>query len=152
VYAGPWLPNKRKELSRIWASVTPDGSFIVSIKRARSLEAALNHATKYPAKFLRSSTPERLAALEKSFDRVRRFHVLGAFDKRLLLPEEREAQNEKQGTSGGRRCPTCGEALSEPNGWKPLADLNNRGLRDVQEVRRESGRQRVFAGSGGSPP
>ena len=152
VYVGPWLPNKKRQLSRLWSRITPDRSFIISIKPARSLEAALAHATKYPSKFLRHSTPERLADLEKSFDRVRRFHLLGAFDKRLLLPEERENEEKRRGEFiSGRTCPHCGGRLSEPNGWRPLADLRRRGLKDIALVRREVGKQRVFAGIGAGP-
>jgi hypothetical protein len=153
VYVGLWLPNKKKQLSRLWSRVTPDGSFIISIKHARSIEAALAHATKYPSKFLRHSTPERLAALEKSYDRVRRFHLLGAFDKRLLEPEERENEKRTQGEfAQGRTCPHCGAKLSEPNGWRPLADLKLRGINDIFEVRREIGKQRIFASQGGKAP
>ncbi len=153
VYVGPWLPNKKRQLSHLWARVTPDGSFIISIKYARSLEAALAHATKYPSKFLRHSTPERLAELEKSYNRMRRFHLLGAFDKRLLLPEERESEEKKKGEfASGRTCPHCGAKLSEPNGWRPLADLKLRGVKDISEVRREIGKQRVLASERGSPP
>ena len=76
VYVGPWLPNKKRELSKIWQEATPDSSFIISIKYAKSVASALAHATKYPAKFLSRSTPERLAQLEKSFHRVRRFRLL----------------------------------------------------------------------------
>jgi hypothetical protein len=153
VYVGPWLPNKRKQLSHLWARVTSDGSFIISIKYARRLEAALAHATKYPSKFLRHSTPERLAELEKSYDRMRRFHLLGAFDKRLLPPEERESEEKKKGEFvSGRTCPHCGAKLSEPNGWRPLSDLRLRGMRDISEVRREIGKHRVFANERGSSP
>jgi hypothetical protein len=153
VYVGPWLPNKKKQLSLLWSRITPDRSFIISIKYARSLESALAHATKYPAKFLSSSTPERLADLEQSYDRVRRFHLLGAFDKRLLLPEEQKLEEQKKGEFlAGRKCPHCGGQLSEPNGWHPLSDLSRRGLKDVALVRREVGRQRVLAGIGASPP
>ena len=49
VYAGPCLPQR--ELSRLWSVIRSDGSFIVSIKKARSFEAALGHALKYPSKF-----------------------------------------------------------------------------------------------------
>jgi hypothetical protein len=153
VYVGPWLPNKRRQLSRLWSRITPDRSFILSIKYARSLEAALAHATKYPSKLLSRSTPERLADLEKAYDRVRRFHLLGAFDKRLLLPEECAAEEKKKGEfRSGRKCPHCGGKLSEPNGWHPSSDLSRRGLEDIAAVRREVGKQRVLGGTGGSPP
>jgi hypothetical protein len=154
VYVGPWLPNKKKELSRLWSKVTPDGSFIISIKIAKSVEAALAHATKYTAKFIAHSTPERLADLEKSYDRVRRFHVLGAFDKRLLPPEQLEREEKAKGEFGaGRICPHCGGILSEPSGWNSsLVALGRQGLKDLDEVRREIGRQRVFSAAvRGSP-
>jgi len=146
VYVGPWLPNKKKELSHLWSKVTPDRSFIISIKRAKSLAAALAHATKYPAKFIAHSTPDRLAQLEKSHDRVRRFHLLGAFDKRLLPPEEKaQEEKRKENFATGRACPSCGGLLSEPNGWRVLSDLSRQGLQELDQARREIGRQRVFS-------
>lgn len=154
IYVGPWLPNKRKELSRIWRAVSPDGSFIVSIKTARNLAQALAHATKYPRKLVRESTPERLAELEKSYGGVRMFRLLGAFDKRIaerVLAERNSDQPVQIVTEkrSGRVCPFCGEPVSQPEGWRLLSDLEH--LRDIDEAQREMNREKAFAGSHGTP-
>jgi hypothetical protein len=142
VYFGPWLPNKKKELSEIWRRATPDSSFIISIKYAKSVASALSHATKYPAKFLSSSSPERLAQLEKSFHRVRRFRLLGAFEKRLLPPEEKLEEQKKGDHGSSRTCPRCGQPLSEPNGWVFSEGVQN--LEELDQVRQQVARARVF--------
>jgi hypothetical protein len=153
-YVGPWLPNKKKELSLIWRAVSPDGSFIVSIKTARNVAQGLAHATKYPRKLVQQSTPERLAELEKSYGGVRMFRLLGAFDKRIserVLAKNNSDQPvqivmEKR---SGRLCPLCGEPVSLPEAWRLLADLDH--LRDIDELQREMNRERVFAGPHGPP-
>src|SRR5262249_12739021 len=70
MYVGPWLPNRgghRNVLGALWRTVckgTPfEGSFIVSIKAAKSFEEGLGHALKYTGKIL-SRDPSRLAELE----------------------------------------------------------------------------------------
>lgn len=153
VYVGPWLPNKRKQLSRIWRKVSPDGSFSVSIKRADNLAQALGHATKYPRKLVRQSTPERLAQLEKSYSRVRMFRMIGAFDKRiaeriLTAAADGEAFHFPQ-FKRVSACPFCGGAVEMCGEWRFLADLGH--LDDVEEVRRRIGREKVFAGPHGPP-
>lgn len=146
VYVGPWLPQERKQLSKLWADITADGSFIVSIKYAKSFPAALMHALKYSAKFVHNSTPERRAQLEKSFHRTRRVHALAAFynpKRRLPAPEPSAGH--------GLRCPICNERVSEPSGWRPLTELGVLGLQDLREAHRLKGRNLVFEGlPGGS--
>jgi hypothetical protein len=148
VYAGPWLPQKEKELSLLWAETVSDGSFIVSIKRAKSFEAALAHALKYPRKFLSHSDPERLAQLEKAFHGVRRVHALGAF----YNPKDESDMEMVEGLPGPGHCPFCGDVLLRPTGWKwtPIPELRSQGLRDWDEIRQEVGRKKVFEGIG--PP
>ncbi len=143
VYVGPWLPQERKELSRLWAKITGDGSFIISIKYARSFESALFHAVKYPAKLIRSSDPKRLADLEAVFHRVRRFHTLAAFYNAKVDPE---TESPPEVSTVGRKCPLCAEALSEITRWVPMAQLESRGLPDIAQVRSEQARVRIFSG------
>jgi hypothetical protein len=143
VYVGPWLPQERKELSRLWAKITGDGSFIISIKYAKSFESALFHAVKYPAKLIHSSGPERLADLEIVFHRVRRFHALAAF---YNPKSDAENVEPNQDCSSCRRCPECNEQLSEVTRWVPIAQLEARGLRDVRQAKAEFARARIFSG------
>ncbi len=112
VYVGPWLPQskERKELSKLWAEITRDGSFIISIKYAKSFAAALYHAVKYPAKLISSSSPGRLADLEAVFHRVRRFHTLAAFYNPKSDPTEAKPASPEDSL---RHCPVCNELLSE---------------------------------------
>jgi hypothetical protein len=143
VYVGPWLPQskERKELSKLWAEITQDGSFIISIKYAKNFAAALFHAVKYPAKLISSSSPERLADLEAVFHRVRRFHTLAAFyNPKLELTDTKPAPQE----GSLRHCPVCSELLSEIKAWVPLVQLEK--LSDLREVRLEQGRARIFSG------
>ncbi len=143
VYAGPILPQRKKELSALWSEIRGERSF-VSIKRARSFSAALAHALKYPAKFLSASTPDRLAELEATFHRTRKFSTGGAFYGLKLVREPGE-------DSPIGECPICGARLCElVASWVPRFVLEREGRRDVEGVRREVGRQKVF--SGASPP
>lgn len=143
VYVGPWLPQKRKELSALWGEIRGERSF-VSIKTARTLHAALAHALKYPAKFLSASTPERLAALEATFHRTRRFSTGGAF---YGVKAEREPGEE----SPVGECPLCGARLVEViEPWSAVFALESEGRRSVNEVRHEVGRARTLTGAG--PP
>lgn len=146
IYAGPWLPQK--ELSRIWLEVTRD-SFVVYIKMARSFEAALAHALKYAGKFL-SKDPGRLAQLEIAFHGTRRVHAMAAF----YNPGDAEvgAEADVVAIPEAGCCPLCGDDLYRPPGWtwRTIRELEDEGLRDVEEVRRERGRQKIFSGSG--PP
>lgn len=141
VYVGPKLPQSKdgKELSALWSEMRGERCF-VSIKRARSFRAALAHALKYPAKFLTASTPERLAELEVTFHRTRRFSTGGAFYNVKPLREPGE-------DSPVGDCPVCGERLVEVvEPWVPRFVLEAENRRDVDEVRRELGRARVLSG------
>lgn len=127
IYVGPWLPQskEKKELSELWREITGGDSFILSIKFAKDFGRALFHALKYPAKFAVRSSPERLADLESVFHRVRRFHTLAAF----YCPEAPEEPKPES-----KKCPLCGERLSDPRGWDTIAALVLRGLRDLDAV------------------
>jgi len=101
MYAGPWLPQKNKELSELWRKIRGDGSYIVSVKKSPSFAHGLAHALKYTGKLL-SKDPSRLTELEVAFHGVRRVHVLAAFynvkDMELVVAEP-------------DCCPTCEGAL-----------------------------------------
>jgi hypothetical protein len=104
------------------------------------------HALKYSAKFVYRSTPERRAQLEKIFHRTRRVHALAAF----YNPKPQLSANEPV-TTQGLRCPICNERVSEPSGWRPIAEFEDKGLQDIREVRRQKGRDLVLSGQiGGS--
>lgn len=145
VYVGPKLlqTKERKELSALWSEIRGERSF-VSIKRARNFRAALAHALKYPAKFLNASTPERLAELEVTFHRTRRFSTGGAFYNISSLREPGE-------DSPIGECPLCGARLCEVlEPWVSCFVLEAEGRRDVGQARRDVGRARVLSGTG--PP
>ena len=144
IYVGPALPQRHRELSNLWAEIRSDGSFIVSIKPARSFEAALGHALKYPSKFF-DAHEARLVELEVAFDRVRRVHALAAFYNPIIDREPGE-----EGPIQPGRCPVCGDVLLDAQGWHFVDDLQREGLRDADEVRIEIARARVLAGAG--PP
>lgn len=139
VYVGPYLPQR--DLSRIWSEIRADGSFIVSIKEARSFEAALGHALKYPSKFF-NAPPARLVELEVAFDRVRRVHALAAFYNPQI---EREPGEEGPCEAG--HCPVCGDLLLDAPGYHFISDLEREGRRDVGAVRVDVARARVLAES-----
>lgn len=170
LYVGPVLPQRRKELSALWsvaglrgarrrellrfvrkygirnawAALAPTERRFISIKRARSFRAALAHAMKYPAKFLSLSTPERLAELEAAFHRTRRFSTGGAFYR--VKPMREPGEDSLIGS-----CPLCGARLCEVvSGWVPCFELEAEGRRNVETVRREIARSKIF-GPGGSP-
>lgn len=131
IYVGPWLPQKKKELSALWHEITGN-SFILSIKYAEDFGRALYHAVKYPAKFAERSSPERLADLEVVFHRVRRFHTLAAF----YAPEVPETE-----PPAAWDCPICHSPLSEPRGFEGIQELRARGLRDLVQVKAELARE-----------
>jgi hypothetical protein len=145
IYVGPALPQRARELSNLWAEIRGDGSRIVSIKRAKSFEAALGHALKYPSKFF-DALPARLAELEVAFDRVRRVHALARFYNPDI---ERESGDE--GPCDAGHCPICGDLLLDAQGWHFVDDLRREGRRDSDAVRAEVARARILAGKG-SPP
>lgn len=148
VYAGPWLPQKGKELSGLWSEVVGEQAFL-SIRAARSFPAGLAHALKYTSKHVSASTPTRLAELERAFHGVRRVHTLACF------------YNVKQAEPGedwpgleSRGCPLCGSALLRVSGCRLelVRDLETSGLRDLGDCWRVVGRERVFGGNRGLPP
>ncbi|MHB8527083.1 MAG: hypothetical protein ACYDD2_13105 [Candidatus Acidiferrales bacterium] len=144
VYVGPRLPQSKalKELSALWSKIRGERSF-VSIKRARSFAEALGHALKYPAKFLGSSTPERLAQLEKVFDGTRRVSASGAFYGVKIKEDSGKAK------SNGK-CPKCdgqlvGHVPGHGGGFVVANELRKEGRIDLAEARREESRKKVFA-------
>ena len=86
-----------------------------------------------------SSTPERLAELEATFHRTRRFSAGGAFYNVKVVREP------GQDSPIGER-PTCGCRLVEVlEPWVPRFVLEAEGRRDLSTARREAGRAKVFA-------
>jgi hypothetical protein len=142
LYVGPWLPQKKKELSALWYEITGD-SFVLSIKYAENFSKALFHAVKYPAKFAERSTPERLADLEKVFHRVRRFHTLARF----YAPEA-----PAEDVPPIKRCPICDSPLGEPRGWFVISDLQRSGLQDLEKVAAQMLRDRGLNSPDRAPP
>jgi hypothetical protein len=140
VYVGPWVPQR--VLSERWREVCAgtvfEGSYIVSIKRARSFVHALAHALKYPGKYVSASDPERLAELEAAFHRVRRVHALGAFYN--AAPDE--PGDDEAGD--GDVCPECGSAMIKRGSWEPVSKLEAEGRVDLCEYSRRRARKRAF--------
>lgn len=139
VYAGPYLPQR--ELSRLWTEIRADGSFIVSIKPARSFEAALSHALKYPSKFF-NAVPARLVELEVAFDHVRRVHALAAFYNPKIQREPGE-----EGPAEAGHCPICGDLLLDAPGYHFISDLQREGRCDVSVARVDAARAKILAES-----
>jgi len=133
VYCGPWLPQKK--LSRLWAAIRADGSFIISIKRAKSFEAGLSHCLKYPSKFF-DAPPSRLVDLEVAFHGVRRVHAVAAFYNPKIEREPGEDAGLLNGT-----CPICRGLLGEPGfkgvkrGWYFADELEREGRQDLALAR-----------------
>lgn len=132
MYCGPWLPQKNKELSKLWERITGDGSFIVYIKTARNFGVGLGHALKYAGKFL-STDPQRLAELEVAFHRIRRVHAIGRFYNPKLASEQSESLTDSE------KCPICGDRVGRPSGAKllPIRELEKAGLKNLREIRRQ---------------
>jgi hypothetical protein len=172
-YVGPRLPQKRKELSALWSVVwIPDPIRrkelmrdarehglselwnqleyhewrFVSIKLAKSFAGALAHALKYPAKFLDKSTPERLAALEKTFHRTRRVSTGGAFYRVTAVREPGDdTQLEHQ------FCPFCKVRLVVVHEqWQPMSTLEKEGRVSLKAAQREAGLHNALGDE--SPP
>jgi len=131
LYCGPWI--RQKTISRMWAEIRGDGSFIVSIKPAKSFYAALSHALKYPSKFFNAS-PQRLVDLELAFDRVRRVHTVGAFYNPKIEREPGEDAKLLNST-----CPICrgllGESFRATRGWSFADELEREGRQDIEKLR-----------------
>ena len=150
LYVGPKLPRPKVKgqpglgkLAQWWRQACEGtvfrGSFIISVKRAKSFEAGLAHALKYAGKFL-STDPTRLASLELAFHGVRRVHTLAAFYN--AAPKTEEAA-EKTGPA----CPKCGSALKSNGPWLPIQVFQREGRHDLDEARRTANRMKVFGGS-----
>lgn len=146
IFVGPFLPQTKRQMSDLWARVTgiSAGAFL-TIRLAETLEQALYHAIKYPAKYAEKAAPQRLAELEIIFHRVRRVHALASF---YNAPDPDDPKD----PGIARKCPACGEQLSEPRWWFLIDDLAASGLRDVVEIRREMGKNKVLLGVGNSSP
>jgi hypothetical protein len=151
VYCGSFIQQKNREASALWSKVVGEYA-IVSVKAAESFRHALRHAIKYPAASWKyfSASSERLAALEKAFYTVKRFHTVGAFynppsDPKvppIVLPQY-------------DKCPTCGSPLVEipdPR-WQTLHELMRMGSKDFRAHQRE---QRLLGNgtpsAGAGPP
>lgn len=126
-------------LSDQWREIRDDGSFVVWIDLATSFEAAIKHSLEYTGKYATSDV-ERAVELEKAFAGCRRVDGLGWFFNRLPKEDEESAD---------LRCP-CGdpECFLKPNldvGWQPISYFEERGIRDLDEVRERGSpsRQRV---------
>jgi hypothetical protein len=149
IYVGPWLPQKNRELSALWSKITGGRAKIIFLKYAESLERALYHALKYPAKYAseEKTSPERAAHLEIIFHRVRRVHALAVFYNMEKPSDDLEKD------SAFSKCPLCAERLSVPEFRYLLSELVAAGSRDVNDIQREKERAFVLAGvaGGGSP-
>jgi hypothetical protein len=144
MWAGPWLPNRRRELSTLWRLACRNtvfgGSFIVSVKSAESFEAGLAHSLKYAGKTL-DLDPDRLADLELAFHRVRRVHTLAAFYNVPVGPSPADLE------SG---CPVCGAVLVRVGTLALISVLEAQGCCDLDVVRLDTGR-RIALGARASP-
>lgn len=166
VYVGPWLSQvpdhceqcgaslhssicrkckHRHEpiLSKLWDEVTGGMGRIVFI-RCRdkknnyiSIERALYHAMKYPAKFAVKAKPERLAFLEVVFHKVRRIHAFASFYNL--------ARNDDDSIQLGK-CAVCNQPVSIPEFRYLRADLEARGLPNLLAIQREIAKHRALSG------
>ncbi len=138
LYYGPYLPHSR--VLDAWEKETKD-SLRASIQSARGdFRRALYHLLKYVSK-PPGKDPKHLAQLEAAFSGVRRVHTLGLFYN-PDLPEQDDPKELK--------CPYCDGHLFIVGAYCPVGDLESSGLQDIETVRRETGRQRVFGRA--SPP
>ena len=138
IYYGPYLPHSR--VLEAWERETKD-SLRASIQSARGdFRRALYHLLKYVSK-PPGTDPKHLAHLEAAFSSVRRVHTLGLFYN-PELPED--------GDPIELKCPYCNGHLFVVGMYCSVGDLESSGLRDIETVRRELGRQRAFSGAG--PP
>lgn len=157
IYYGPRLDWHK--LHDAWVHVTGgDGlgvwlTFIKGWRKTpeREIRRALAHMLKYVSK-IPAETPERIAALEIAFDGVRRVHAGGIFY--ALVPPDDDL-HQLRADDPGDCCPECPDHPrfyynSRPWEIFSVECLIAEGRRDLEEVRREVGRKRVF-GEGGSP-
>jgi hypothetical protein len=110
----------------------------------RGVRKALGHMLKYVSK-PPAESPDRIAALEVAFARVRRVHSVGVFYnlKKITKPEDAERP-----CAGNDHCPICGGAFYIPK-WPPTAisDLRFEGVRELETIKRQMARTRVFGSS-----
>jgi hypothetical protein len=138
LYYGPYLPHS--QVLDAWEKETKD-SLRASIQSARGdFRKALYHLLKYVSK-PPGDDPRHLAQLESAFSGVRRVHTLGLFYN-PDLPEEDDPKELK--------CPHCDGHLFIVGVYCSISDLESSGLRDIETVRLEKGRQRVFGRAGPS--
>jgi hypothetical protein len=101
---------------------------------------------KYPAKFLDKSSPQRLAALEKTFHKTRRVSTGGAFYR---IKELREPGDDREFDHAF--CPFCKLRLvrmCEP--WQPISVLESEGRINLRTAEREAGLHNALGDE--SPP
>jgi hypothetical protein len=138
LYYGPYLPHN--QVLDAWEKETKD-SLRASIQSARGdFRKALYHLLKYVSK-PPGDDPRHLAQLEAAFSGVRRVHTLGLF----YNPDLHEEDDPKE-----LKCPHCDGHLFVVGAYCSIGDLESSGLRDIETVRRETRRQRVFGRAG--PP
>lgn len=152
LYYGPYL--NWSQVRAGWSEVTNsegNGFWVKGIKGwrvnfERGMRRALGQLLRYVSK-PQAQTPERIAALERAFAGVRRVHSLGLF-YRLPKVESSSADETVEATGEKDRCPLCGGAFYCEPGWKfaSIKELEEEGLRDIDEVRINSNRDRVFGG------
>jgi len=135
-YYGPYLPHS--QVLDAWEKETKD-SLRASIQSARGdFRKALYHLLKYVSK-PPGDDPRHLAQLEAAFSGVRRVHTLGLFYNPNLL---------EKGDPKELKCPHCDGHLFVVGVYCSIGDLESSGLRDIETVRRETGRERVFGRAG----
>jgi hypothetical protein len=143
IYVGPRL--KFEEIRRAWRKAIGSTDAIFTIRMCESVIPALYHAIKYPAKFGEHAAGDWLAELEVAFHRVRRLHRLGSFYN-MPKPEDEEEHDGRM-----KKCPGCGEQLSEPTFNRLLKDLYAAGHRDLRTLVREISKAKVLNAGGMSP-
>jgi hypothetical protein len=143
IWVGPRLDYQ--EIRRAWRKAIGSKDAIFTIRMCESVVPALYHAIKYPAKFGEHAAGEWLAELEIAFHRVRRLHRLGAFYN-MPKPEDEPEHDGRM-----KKCPGCGEQLSEPTFNRLLKDLYAEGCRDLRTLVREIGKAKCLNAAGLSP-
>jgi hypothetical protein len=135
----------------------------------RRFVRCLGHALKYTGKHVARSDGRRLAELEAAFHGIRRVHTMGLFynadlacsascdgcgprecSARCALPNGHDGPHRCDGGSENR-CPICNGHLMFPHdsGYAPVANFKKEGRRNLEQVRREVARDRVFGGPRG---
>jgi hypothetical protein len=120
-------------LSEQWREIRDDGSFRVHIALARSFETAMKHALEYTGKYAAPSA-ERAFELEVAFSGCRRVDGLGWFFNRL--PKEDEESCDLRCPCGD---PECFLKPREGEGYRPISELEELGMRELDEVQEARG-------------